>query len=47
MIIGKERPKNVNDKILARKVVLEKTLDGRELVKMILRSGRQESSSKQ
>ena len=46
MIIGKERPKNVSDKILARKVVLEKTPDGGELVKMILRSGRQESSSK-
>ena len=30
MIIGEERPKNVNDKILAREVVLEKTPDGKE-----------------
>ena len=30
VIIGEERPKNVNDKILAREVVLEKTPDGKE-----------------
>ena len=30
VIIGEERPKNVNDKILAREVVLKKTPDGKE-----------------
>ena len=48
MIIGKERPKNVNDKILAREVVLEKAPDGKELIKITIKSqvpGGQESSS--
>ena len=30
VIIGEERPKNVDDKILAREVVLEKTPDDKE-----------------
>ena len=30
VIIGEERPENVNDKILASEVVLEKSLDGKE-----------------
>ena len=34
VIIGEERPKNVNDKILAREVVLEKTPDGKESLKI-------------
>ena len=40
MIIGEERLKNVNDKILAREVVLEKTLDGKESLKITLRASR-------
>ena len=42
------RPKNVNDKILAREVVLEKAPDGKELIKITVKaqvSGGQESSS--
>ena len=40
MIIGEERRKNVNDKILAIEVVLEKTPDGKESLKIILRASR-------
>ena len=40
MIIGEERLKNVNDKILAWEVVLEKTLDGKESLKITLRASR-------
>ena len=40
MIIGEERPKNVNDKILARKIVLENTPDGKESLKITLRASR-------
>ena len=40
VIIGEERPKNVNDKILTREVVLEKTLDGKESLKITLRASR-------
>jgi len=36
VIIGKERLKNVSDKILAREVVLEKTPEGKELLKIIV-----------
>lgn len=44
------RPKDVNDKILAREFVLEKTLDGKESLKITIKSsktqwGGQESSS--
>ena len=48
VIIGEERPKNVNDKILAREVVLEKTPDGKESLKITLKASRpggQENSS--
>ena len=48
IIIGKPRPKNVNDKILAREVTLEKVPDGRELLKITVKASRprgQESSS--
>ena len=40
MIIGEERPKNVNDKILVREVVLEKTPDGKKSLKITLRASR-------
>ena len=48
VIIGEKRPNNVNDKILAREVVLEKTPDGKESLKITLKASRpggQESSS--
>ena len=48
VVIGEIRPKNVNDKILAREVVLEKASDGKELIKIIVKAqvpGGQESSS--
>ena len=48
MIIGEERPKNVNDKILGREVILEKTPDGKESLKIIVKAsmpGGQESPS--
>ena len=48
VIIGEPRPKNVNDKILAREVTLEKVPDGRELLKITVKASRprgQESSS--
>ena len=48
VIIGEPRPKNVNDKILAREVTLEKTPDGKESLKITIKASRpggQESSS--
>ena len=48
MVIGEIRPKNVDDKILAREVVLEKAHDGKELIKITVKDhvpGGQESSS--
>ena len=49
MIIGESRPKNVDDTILAREVTLEKTLDGRESLKITVKASRPgglESSSR-
>ena len=49
VIIGEPRPKNVNDKILAREVTLEKAPDGKESLKITVKSSRpggQESSSR-
>jgi len=40
VIIGEGRPKNVNDKILAREVVLEKTPDGKESLRITLKASR-------
>ena len=40
VIIGEERRKNVNDRILARKVVLEKTPDGKESLKITVKASR-------
>ena len=40
VIIGEERPKNVKDKILTREVVLEKTPDGKESLKITLKASR-------
>ena len=40
MIIGEERPKDVKDKILTKKVVLEKTPNGRESLKIIVKASR-------
>ena len=40
VIIGEERPKNVNDKILAREAVLEKTPDGKESLRITLKASR-------
>ena len=48
VVIGETRPKNVNDKILDREVVLEKASDGKELIKITVKAkvpGGQESSS--
>ena len=48
VVIGEARPNNVNDKILAREVVLEKAPDGKELIKITVKAkvpGGQESSS--
>ena len=38
VVIGETRPKNVNDKILAREVVLEKAPDGKELIKITVKA---------
>jgi len=49
VIIGESRPKNVNNRILAREVTLEKTHDGKESLKITVkksRPGGQESSSR-
>src|SRR6185437_13867287 len=40
VIIGEPRPKNVNDKIQAREVTLEKVPDGRELLKITVKASR-------
>jgi hypothetical protein len=48
VVIGEARPKNVNDKILAREMVLEKAPDGKELIKITVKAqvpGGQENSS--
>ena len=48
MVFGETGPKKVNDKILAREVVLEKAPDGKELIKITIKAkvpGGQESSS--
>jgi len=48
VVIGEARPNNVNDKILAREVVLEKAPDGKELIKIAVKAqvpGGQENSS--
>ena len=40
VIIGEERAKHVNDKILARVVMLEKTSDGKESLRTTLKATR-------
>ena len=48
IIIGEPRPKNINDKIQAREVTMEKTPDGKESLKITVKTSRprgQESSS--
>ena len=48
VVFGETRPKNVDDKILAREVVQEKAPDGKELIKITVKAkvpGGQESSS--
>ena len=40
VIIGEEMPKNVNDKIPVKEVVLEKTPDGKESLKITLKASR-------
>ena len=40
VIIGDSRPMNVNDKILAREVVKEKTSDGEQTLKITIRAPR-------
>ena len=48
VIIGEPRPKNINDKIQAREVMMEKTPDGKESLKITVKASRpggQESSS--
>ena len=40
VINGEPRPKNVNDKILAREVTLEKAPDGKELLKITVKASR-------
>ena len=37
VVIGETRPKNIDDKILAREVVLEKAPDGKELIKITIK----------
>ena len=46
VIIVESRPKNVDDTILAREVVLEKTLDGRQSLKITVKASRPEGASK-
>ena len=48
VVFGETRPKNANDKILAREVVLGKAPDGKLLIKITVKAkvpGGQESSS--
>ena len=40
MIIGESRPKNVDDTILAREVMLEKSPDGKESLKITIKASR-------
>jgi len=40
VIIGEPRPKNVNDKIQARKVTMEKTPDVKESMKITVKASR-------
>ena len=40
VFIGEPRPKNVNDKIQAREVMMEKTLDGEESLKITVKASR-------
>jgi hypothetical protein len=40
VIIGEERLKNVNDKILAREVVLQNSPDGKESLKITIKASR-------
>ena len=40
IIIGELRPKNINDKIQAREVTMEKTLDGKESLKITVKASR-------
>ena len=40
VIIGEPRPKNVNDKIQAREVTMEKTPDGKESLKITVKTSR-------
>ena len=42
VIIGEPRPKNVNDKIRAREVMMEKTPDGKESLKITVKASRPE-----
>ena len=45
VMIGEERPKNVNDKIPAKEVVLEKAPDGKESLKITLKASRSGGAS--
>ena len=49
VIIGESRPKNVNNRILAREVTLEKTHDGKESLKITVEASipRGQASSSQ
>ena len=38
VVFGETRPKNADDKILAREVVLEKAPDGKELIKITVKA---------
>ena len=38
VVFGETRPKNVDDKILAREVILEKAPDGKELIKITVKA---------
>ena len=40
VIIGEPRPNNVNDKIQAREVTMERTLDGKESLKITVKASR-------
>ena len=40
IIIGEHRPKNINDKIQAREVTMEKTPDGKESLKITVKASR-------
>ena len=40
IIIGEPRPKNINDKIQAREVTMEKTPDGKESLKITVKASR-------